>query len=261
MADNISIVMTMKTDIDARMKSIASTAQGCSKAFEEFQRRTTELKGKLDTLEKKYNSLNQKSASATTEAEKLKLEMSAMTKAARASGEELDTVSYERLRREYQRLTDEAKDFKSAAKDVRKEIRLTEDEARKMTFSEADLDMGSSSESGSGGFMSKLFGKDIGGKLAASGLLQIAGDSISNAIGFTAESALGQPLATWGSSIASGTLSGASAGAIFGPTGIMIGAGLGTASGFLNGWTQTEQSKDSSFKDYYRGLYEVSTPI
>lgn len=28
MADSISIVMTMKTDIDARMKSIASTTQG-----------------------------------------------------------------------------------------------------------------------------------------------------------------------------------------------------------------------------------------
>ena len=86
MADNISIVMTMKTDIDARMKSIASTTQGCSKAFEEFQRRTTELKGKLDALEKKYTSLNQKSASATTEAEKLKLEMSAMTKPPRPVG-------------------------------------------------------------------------------------------------------------------------------------------------------------------------------
>lgn len=124
--DNISIVMTMKTDIDARMKTIASTTQGCSKAFEEFKRRTEEVKGQLDALNKKYDFLNQKSASARAEAEKLKLEMLAMTKAARASGEELDAVSYEKLQREYQRLTDEAKDYASAAKDVRKEMKLTE---------------------------------------------------------------------------------------------------------------------------------------
>lgn len=252
MADNISIVMTMKTDIDARMKSIASTTQGCSKAFEEFQRRTTELKGKLDALEKKYTSLNQKSASAATEAEKLKLEMSAMTKAARASGEELDAVSYEKLRREYQRLTAEAKDFKSAALDVRKEIRLTEDEAQKMTFVESDAEMGG----GFGGFISNIFGKDIGGKLAASGILQMAGDSISNAIGFAAESALGQPLATWGSGIASGAAGGASALAFLGPQAALAGGVGGALLGALNAGTQIAGEKDDSFKDYYRGLYE-----
>ena len=91
--NNVSIVMTMKTDIDAKLKTIASTSQGCSKAFEEFQRRAGELSGKLDALNKKYDSFNQKSASAKAEAEKLKLEMSAMTKAARASGEGLDSVS------------------------------------------------------------------------------------------------------------------------------------------------------------------------
>ncbi len=50
MADNISIVMTMKTDIDARMKTIASTTQGCSKAFEEFKRRSVELASQHDAL-------------------------------------------------------------------------------------------------------------------------------------------------------------------------------------------------------------------
>lgn len=254
MADNISIVMTMKTDIDARMKSIASTTQGCSKAFEEFQRRTTELKGKLDALEKKYTSLNQKSASATTEAEKLKLEMSAMTKAARASGEELDSVSYEKLRREYQRLTDEAKDFKSAALDVRKEIKLTADEARKMAFTESDAEIGGGSSSD--GFMSKLFSGDISGKLAQSGIYKMIGDTASNVIGTLAESALGQPLATWGSSIASGAASGASALAFLGSQAALAGGVGGALLGAVNGGMQSYAERDDSFKDYYRSLYE-----
>ena len=95
MADNnVSIVMTMKTDIDAKLRTIASTSQGCSKAFEEFQRRATELGGKFAALNTRYDDFSKKSATAKAEAEKLKLEMTAMTKAAKASVQELDTVKF-----------------------------------------------------------------------------------------------------------------------------------------------------------------------
>ncbi len=247
MADNnVSIVMTMKTDIDAKLRTIASTSQGCSKAFEEFQRRATELGSKFAALNTRYDDFSKKSASAKAEAEKLKLEMSVMTKAARASGQELDAVKFESLQEEYRKLTDSAKGYADAAKDTLKEMRLIEEEVRIME----------SSESGTGGFLSKLFGKDIGGKLAQSGLYQMIGDSASNVIGTLAESALGQPLATWGSSIASGAASGAAAGALLGPWGALGGAGVGALTGLINGGTQIYAERDESFKDYYRGLYE-----
>jgi len=75
-----------KEQRDAKMKSIISTTQGCSKAFEEFKRRTAELSSQHDALNKRYDSFINKSAEAKAGAEKLRLEMSAMTKAARASG-------------------------------------------------------------------------------------------------------------------------------------------------------------------------------
>ena len=100
--NDITIMMSMRTDIPAQMKTITSTTQGCSKAFEEFKRRTAELTSQHDALNKRYDLFVQKSAAAKTGAEKLKLEMSAMAKAARASGEELDTASYEKLQSEYQ---------------------------------------------------------------------------------------------------------------------------------------------------------------
>ena len=259
MADNnVSIVMTMKTDIDAKLRTIASTSQGCSKAFEEFQRRATELGGKFAALNTRYDDFSKKSASAKAEAEKLKLEMSAMTKAAKASGQELDTVKFENLQEEYNKLTDSAKGYAAAAKDTLKEMRLIEQEARTMEFSEPEAagTGGTGGSGGSGGFLSKLFGKDIGGKLAQSGLYQMIGDSASNVIGTLAESALGQPLATWGSSIASGATSGAAAGALLGPWGALAGAGIGAVTGFVNGGTQIYAEQDESFKDYYRGLYE-----
>lgn len=253
MADNnVSIVMTMKTDIDAKLKTIASTSQGCSKAFEEFQRRAVELGDKFKSLNTRYDDFNKKAAESATKAEKLKLEMSAMTKAARASGEELDTVSFDNLKKEYREATDSAKGFADAAKDTLKEMKLIEGEVRKMEFTEPE----EAGVSDSGGFLSKLFSKDIGGKLAQSGLLQMIGDSASNVIGTLAESALGQPLATWGSSIASGTASGAAAGALLGPWGALAGAGIGALTGFVNGGTQIYAERDDSFKDYYRGLYE-----
>lgn len=230
MADNnVSIVMTMKTDIDAKLRTIASTSQGCSKAFEEFQRRATELGSKFAALNTRYDDFSKKSASAKAEAEKLKLEMSAMTKAARASGQELNTVKFESLQEEYRKLTDSAKGYADAAKDTLKEMRLIEQEARTMEFSEPEA-AGAGGSGGSGGFLSKLFGKDIGGKLAGSGILQMAGDSVSNAIGAFTESAFGQPLASALSETLSGTISGAAAGAIAGIPGMIAGGVIGTVS-------------------------------
>lgn len=257
MADNVSIVMTLKTDIESKLKTIASTSHGCSKEFEEFQRRAVELGDKFRSLNTRYDDFNKKAAESATKAEKLKLEMSAMTKAARASGEELDTVSFDNLKKEYREATDSAKGFADAAKDTLKEMKLIEGEVRKMEFTEPDLPVPEEAGvSDSGGFLSKLFSKDIGGKLAQSGLLQMIGDSASNVIGTLAESALGQPLATWGSSIASGTASGAAAGALLGPWGALAGAGIGALTGFVNGGTQIYAERDEAFKDYYRGLYE-----
>lgn len=172
MEDSISIVLSMKTDIDAKMKTIISTTQGCSKAFEEFKRRTAELSSQHGALNKRYDSFIDKSAEAKAESEKLRLEMSAMTKAARASGEELDTVKYGKLQAEFQKLTDRAKEFKDAAKDTKKEIELVEKEARKMTFTEGDAGGGAPGLSGK---LSLAPDGSIWTFLSRSGVLKLGG--------------------------------------------------------------------------------------
>ena len=43
MASDISIVMKLQTDIDAKLKTITSTSQGCSKAMEELSRKGQQL--------------------------------------------------------------------------------------------------------------------------------------------------------------------------------------------------------------------------
>ena len=48
--NDITIMLSMRTDIPAQMKTITSTTQGCSKAFEEFKRRSAELASQHDAL-------------------------------------------------------------------------------------------------------------------------------------------------------------------------------------------------------------------
>ena len=48
--NDITIMLSMRTDIPAQMKTIASTTQGCSKAFEEFKRRSAERLSSGTTL-------------------------------------------------------------------------------------------------------------------------------------------------------------------------------------------------------------------
>lgn len=99
-------------------------------------------------------------------------------------------------------------------------------------------------------------GDGIGGKLASSGIYKMLGDSVAGAIGIGFESTVGQPMATLGSSLISGVTSGASAGAIFGPYGALIGGGIGAFSGLISGGAQIFEAKDDAFKSYVQDAYE-----
>ena len=82
------------------------------------------------------------------------------------------------------------------------------------------------------------------------------GDSVAGAIGIGFESTVGQPMATLGNSLISGVTSGASAGAIFGPYGAIIGGGIGAFSGLISGGVQIFEAQDSAFKSYVQDAYE-----
>lgn len=245
MADNISIVMTLNDQISGKLKTIANTAQGCSKATEELARKSQQLGDR-------YKDFQKQSAGASAEALEVKRAMDEAAKSFKKTGDEADLLNFEKLKERYNDLTVSAKGYAAAAQATVKEIRTLDEEVRKMDLS------GSIGQTGGEGLSMGDSGliPGLGDKLAQSGLIQMAGNSLSNAISFAAESALGQPMAALGSSLVSGTLSGAAAGSLMGPWGTLIGAGIGALSGGLNGWTQIEQSKDESFKDYYRSLYE-----
>lgn len=91
-------------------------------------------------------------------------------------------------------------------------MRETYDQVRKLDDTSGESGFGNRSS----GFLSSVFGKDLGGALATSGIFRELGSSLTGAATVGLESAVGQPMATFLNSTLSGVVSGASAGAIAG---------------------------------------------
>lgn len=240
MADSISIVMKLTDDVSGKMKTIASSAQGCSKQFEELQR-------KAQQLGQRYADLNKKSAEASAGALDIKRQMDAAAKAFRQTGDEADKVRFESLKEKYNALTDAAKGYSAEAKNTVKDINAISAEVRKLADSPA----------ASGGFLHSIFGEGLGSGLAQSGVFRDLGNSISSLIGTEIESAVGQPLASALSETLSGAVSGAAAGAIAGPQGMLAGALIGIVSGAFNAGNAYFEQQDDAFKEYYANLYDA----
>ena len=197
---------------------------------------------------KRYADFNQQAAKTAAEALDVKRSMDEAAKAFKETGDEADRVRFQKLREEYQTLTDSAKTYSNEAKKTQKAMWETYDQVRK-------LDDGSG-KSGSGGFLSTVFGKDLGGALAASGIVQDLGSSVAGAFTVGIESAMGQPMAAAVNSTLSGVVSGASAGAIAGLPGMAVGAVLGGAAGLISGGTQAFEQRDDAFKSYVQDAAE-----
>jgi len=239
MANEISVVVKMQEDLTGKFKSIASTAQGCSKEFERLQR-------KVEDLGKRYEDFNKKSASLSAEALSVKKAMDEAKNAFAKTQDEADKANYEKLKAQYDELTTAAKQYSKAAQDTVKDMNDVNEEARKLA------------DGGGKGLNSNSIGiKEFGERLRNSGLLQQASGSVSSAISTYATSAIGQPMATAISETVSGTISGVAAGAVAGIPGMIIGGISGTLAGALNGRTQIYQQQDDAFKAYYAGLYDT----
>jgi len=224
------------------MKTIASSGKGLSKEYEALERRGQTLASGNEKLQKNIGKLNKEVIAAK----------SAMQKAARQfkkTGDEADGIKLENATKQYEKYSAALKEAKSASEIAQKAMKSTAEEMRKL-FDES----GKAEAPASGGFLSSIFGNDLGGKMAQSGILSMAGDAAANFAGALTESALGQPLASLGSSIISGVASGAAAGAMAGIPG--IGAAVGGVAGFANGITQIFEAEDEAFKSYVQEAHE-----
>ena len=137
MPESISIVMKMTEDVTGKSNSISSTSQGCSKQFEELQRRATQLG-------QRYTDFNKKAAETAAQALGVKKQMDEAAKSFKKTGDEAYKVRFQSLKEEYDDLTDAAKGYSLAAKETVKDMNTVFQEARKLQ----------DSSDSSGGFIS-----------------------------------------------------------------------------------------------------------
>lgn len=236
MADSISIVMKMNDDISGKLKSIASTSKGVSKEFETLQNRA-------DALGKRYADFNQQAAKTAAEALDVKRSMDEAAKAFKETGDEADRVRFQKLREEYQALTDSAKTYSDEAKKTQKAMRETYDQVRK-------LDDGSSGNGSSRG----MTGRSLLGTLGKAGLLDMAGDAASQWANTFVSSAAGTQIGGLFSGALSGAASGAAMGSLVGLP--AIGAAIGGGLGLLTSGSQVFEQRDDAFKSYVQDAAE-----
>jgi len=245
MADSISIVMKLNDEISGKLKTIASTSQGCSKAMEDLARKGQQLGDR-------YNYLNKRSAEASAQALEVKRAMDEAAKMFKKTGDEADRLNFEKLKEQYNDLTVSAKGYADEAKNTVKEIRALSDEVRKMDDAGGIGQSGTVPGTPAGGLLDGSMIQKIG----SAGLYKMAGDAISQFAGFSLESAIGQPMAAFTSSMISGAASGAAIGSIVPGIGTALGAAAGAGIGAISGGTQILTEQDEAFKDYYKSLYE-----
>ena len=242
-SNSISVVFKGYDELSGIMKTIASSGKGLSKEYEELERRGKALSSGNEALQKKIGSLSKEVISA-------KAAMKEAAEQFRKTGDEADGIKLENATKEYEKYSAALKEAKSASEITQKSMKNTADEMRKL-FDES----GKTGKSSSGGLLASIFGDDLGGKLSQSGILNMVGDASANFFGAVAESSLGQPLASLGSSVISGIVSGAAAGSMAGIPG--IGAAVGGIAGFTTGVTQIIQARDDSFKSYVQDAHKT----
>lgn len=243
-SDGIFMVFKAHDYVSGVMKTIASSGKGLSKEYEELERRAQALASGNENLQKKLGKLSKQVIEA-------KSAMKDAEKQFKATQDEADGVTYAKAVQEYKRLSSEIKEVNDASGVMQRSMRNTAEEMRKL-FDESGV-----VDSGSGGFLSTIFGDGLGAGLAQSGIFRELGNSFSTLSGTLIESAVGQPLASALSETLSGTVSGAAAGAIAGIPGMIAGAITGTISGALNAGNAYFEQRDDAFKEYYAGLYDT----
>lgn len=194
----------------------------------------------VDSLEDGLHSLSKNKYTLKVDVRKAKDELRNAEKQFSKTHSEADSLRMELAQVNYDNAVRNLKAVSNAAKQTESEIAKLSNRA-------------------SGGILSKLGlddASELGKGLMNSGLLKTLGSSVSGLAGTMIESAIGQPSATFMSSIVSGITSGASAGAILGPAGALIGAGIGAVSGGISGYSQIYEYQDSSFKSYVQEAVE-----
>ena len=235
MSSEASIVLKAYDQISGVFEDIEDGSQELSKELEVQQR-------KLRQLGERWSEFVSQSSKSTAAALETKKAMDEARTAFKRSGDAAEKVKFEGLTRQYKTLTAEAKAYDEAARQTRKAMRTTAEEAKKASLQ---------TPAAGGGFGSMLAAM---GKAGGYQMLGQLGGQWAGVLG-------GSYFGSNGSALLGGALSGAGSGAALGTmiapgVGTAVGAAIGAGVGLLGGAAQNSQKKDDAFKAYVQQATE-----
>lgn len=240
MAEEIGIVMSLYDRVSPTLKAIAGESKAFDKSLQSLETATGHYEKAQQNLSKRTTELRTALAAAGKEVESARKEYKKL-------GDETSKQGLDAAIEEQERLKQQLKDTAVAMQENQKSYKSLVDQVRRDAVSVRRSMEDSMPEEGLGGGAGAA---SVMTALKNAGITKMLGDSLAQAAGAGIESALGQPTASFVSSVVSGAASGAALGSIVPGIGTAIGAGVGALSGVISGGSQVFQSRDDAFKSY-----------
>ncbi len=249
---NASIAVTLQEDFSSKIERMRDSGGRFSK--------------ELDELEQKAGYYGQRLEALSKQQANYAVELSKAQKALDAAQAAFNRKPTEERENALKQATEHFTELSNSLDVVTSSIRKTRSEYNKLDNDLRRIENGTYGQSSSSSSKVSQSATSGGGDgssmlsaLARSGLIQMAGQSLSNAAGAYIGSAYDQDTGTYISGVLGGVASGAAMGSVAGPWGTLAGAVVGGLSGLVNSATEIFERKDDAFQSYVQDQYNTLT--
>lgn len=232
--ESLNIYFTIKDGGSATLAAIGDKTRALDKETQALQQSYAALQKANEGLIKRQSALQKELQSARDEAKDAK-------KAFEELGDAASQDAYDKAREKVEGLRNE---LSATSKALRENERIYKQNMETVRKGVAGAD---STASGFSMLAKGIVSGQVGQMLSA---------SLGGAAETLLTSAVGTPTASLISDTVSSAITGAAAGAMFGPWGALAGGGIGALSGLISGGTQIFEAKDDAFKSYVQEAAE-----
>ncbi len=230
MARDISIAISAKDNYSQAITTMRNANQAFNKD--------------LSGLTNKLDQLNKTKVSIKVDTDKARIALKDAERQFKATGDAADKLKMELANANYE--------------NAKRNLNLVSQNARQAEKDILNLTQASSKYENRA---STVTNKNSGllGAIASSGLTQLIGGSLTNAVSTYVTSAGGSKVGNIFGDTLSTAVSGAAIGSFAGPIGTLVGGLIGGIAGAISGASKNFENKDSAFKDYYKTQYDTIT--
>ena len=243
-----SIVVSFRDQYTAGVRNMANNTRAFSQEAQQMINRLRDLGTRQDELVRKQAQLR-----TSTDAARRAMQQAQRAYAENAS--EINRTNLERATEQYQNLQEQLRMFGDESRRVRRE-------ASQLQGDLSRLQNRAGNGGGNGGSGGLAGARTMLTQLGKAGMINMAGQAVSQWANTLVGSALGSTAGSVFSSALSGAASGAAMGSMIAPgVGTAVGAAIGGGIGLLTGGAQVYEKQDDAYKSWYSGLYENASGV